>query len=204
MRSISEVKIHPSAKTYRGYEQRVNPLADDFYKDHDILPDRSRCSFSTPEGKRNQLKDIDLFVEYCNKKYSVSEKYRRTHWEDYWIEVLDEHHSDRSGWGLYSKADLLFYLSPSKLDVLYESKLKPWVLSACKTYKKEIYEYWKDKSVSYKKLKDGIGLRGVYDEDDNGRRKYSVGLIIDRELVKDSLFLSLPVQSDPLITALTS
>lgn len=152
----------------RKWEEGARPFADLLYKQ--LFPgieiDRKSCSGSL--GLSSQYQDIDLFVKFpgFRKSISISEKFRRSNFGDMLIEIYDERHFDNKGWGLYGKADRIFYLVPTsngksgRLYIMKESEVKAVCDLFIREYGDQIRSFIEDKRISVKKVSDtGVCIR---------------------------------------------
>lgn len=109
------------------YEKGQLEIGDSFaafYKEYKGLEgDIRRMSWSDPQGRFWQKKDIDLMIG----DISISEKYRSYDFGDMLIELFSDCEEHRMGWGYEGRSDRIFYfvkelnkgIGPIMLDKVY-------------------------------------------------------------------------------------
>lgn len=121
------------------YEQSMYSKADSLYKkliqniwfaeyqNDQIFISIKRWDFNTPEGKIKQLDDIDVTIDIeVNNRiyhYNISEKFRRDDYPDMFVELYSKY-PNVEGWGVKSKADVIFYHTPNYLYIIDTNQLK--------------------------------------------------------------------------------
>lgn len=121
------------------YEQSMYSKADSFYKkliqniwfaeykNDQIFISIKRWDFNTPEGKIKQLDDIDVTIDIeVNNRiyhYDISEKFRRDDYLDMFVELYSKY-PNVEGWGVKSKANVIFYHTPNYLYIIDTNQLK--------------------------------------------------------------------------------
>lgn len=127
---INSNNTSPSAM--RNWESSANKIADEIYED--LFPqyevDRSDCIGRSAKQYSNI--DLEMMNRLTGDRTQVSEKFRGTNYDDLLLEFYDEHHANKQGWVLYSKAQYMNYFVPENsfrhypagLYVVEEEKLK--------------------------------------------------------------------------------
>ena len=95
-------------------EQAGQARSNRFYKEKLNATEIIRVNYDTPEGKKLQQKDIDLFAIIDGKEISISEKDRNVDYNDILIEFYSLY-PEKRGWMDYSEAQILAYFTPTKI-----------------------------------------------------------------------------------------
>ena len=95
-------------------EQAGQARSNRFYKEKLNATEIIRVNYETPEGKKLQQKDIDLFAIIDGKEISISEKDRNVDYNDILIEFYSLY-PEKRGWMDYSEAQILAYFTPTKI-----------------------------------------------------------------------------------------
>jgi len=95
-------------------EQAGQARSNRFYKEKLNATEIIRVNYDTPEGKKLQQKDIDLFAIIDGKEISISEKDRNVDYNDILIEFYSLY-PEKRGWMDFSEAQILAYFTPTKI-----------------------------------------------------------------------------------------
>jgi UDP-N-acetylenolpyruvoylglucosamine reductase len=127
------------------------------YKNDQIFISIKRWDFNTPEGKIKQLDDIDVTIDIeVNNRiyhYDISEKFRRDDYLDMFVELYSKY-PNVEGWGVKSKANVIFYHTPNYLYIIDTNVFVncPGIISKIDS---------KYKVVMSAKVIDELGLKGT-------------------------------------------
>lgn len=94
------------------YEQSQLSRADTHYRKTFKPLEIIRYPWGEPEGTAMQIKDIDCTLVLSSRKANISEKFYRTDYGDFRIEILS---GKKPGWALTTKADVIAVFHSEKV-----------------------------------------------------------------------------------------
>ncbi len=114
--------IHSFDESLR-YERASSARADRFYREQLGADEVERYNRDTPEDMEMQHRDIDVRIRVHGVDMYVSEKFRKSAWDDLLIELYSKYPAVR-GWMETGSPDLLAYFLPDKVLIFREADLK--------------------------------------------------------------------------------
>lgn len=105
------------------YERASSARADRFYRGQLNATEVERYDRDTPEDMEMQHRDIDVRIRVDGVDMYVSEKFRKSAWDDLLIELYSNYPAVR-GWTATGSADLLAYFLPGKVLIFREADVR--------------------------------------------------------------------------------